>query len=224
MNIFIHGLMGSPSNWNQVVSHLWNDPLAFKSLTIDYMNSLDRNISYVTKEVENSKYNIGIGNSIGCLLLLKVADKFDRLILVAPPYKFLNKSAFATTAKMDELKKELFYDYKKVDSKEIDKAINKWKNKTRDKKTLQRLKEIKKELLEFNFVECYKKNQNKIHFVLGSHDILVPIQEFQDKALKFYPKARITVLPKCSHILQMEKPYELSRIIRQENRDINAYS
>ena len=211
--LYLHGLIGSDTNWKKLINYIY----PAKSLTpkLNYLTSIDEQINYLRKKTQTYETDkkICIANSLGCLLALKMADEYDKLILIAPPYKFFEGSAILSTRRIEMLKKELFFDSNAIPKDELNDSINFWLNKYRKRTNIVKLKELKKELLEFNFIESYAKYQKKIHFVLGKEDKLVPVEEFLNMCKKESITTNLSIIDNCAHAVQIEKPLELSKII-----------
>ena len=178
MMIYLHGLIGSDTNWENLTKYTL--PAKTLSPKLNYLISIEEQVNLLRHKTAayDVTQKLCIANSLGCLLALKMADEYDKLILIAPPYKFFEGSAILSSSRIDKLKEELFFDSNAIPKEELNNSINFWLEKYRKRSTIKKLRKLKKELLEFNFIESYAKYQDKIHFVLGKDDTLVPVKDF----------------------------------------------
>lgn len=217
MIAMLHGLIGSPSNWTEVKKEmassdgiLWNPYLDYMEPTENIIRGIeDRIITY------NNKINVSVGNSLGCYISLMLADKFDSIILVSPPYKFSKGSVFLSKDRTQQLVSQIFNSNEKVQKVGVTEIKKKWRKKLRNIESLRRLKSIKNELVHFDFKSKYKLHQNKIHFVLGANDQITPFKDFVKFISKESPKATIDAIDDCGHAIPIEKPVELAMVIRK---------
>ena len=215
MNIYIHGLIGSPSNWSHVTQNILGNNVC---LNIDYTEPLNEQLETIKSTIDKENIDICVANSLGCLVSLQIADKCKQLILVSPPYKFLKGGAFMSEKRIKELSNELFFDSSKVPKLEMEETIKKWNSRFKTQKTMRELKNLKKELLSFDFKKYYSLYEDKIHFVLGREDKYVPVDEFLKMMKETCPKAQVTIVDKCAHAVQIEKPQVLIDVIAKVSK------
>lgn len=216
---YFHGLIGSDTNWLHLIKCYKDKNIQHINLMLDYLKPLNKQINKIENNYcinKKMSKNICIANSLGCLIALKMADKFDYLILIAPPYKFFKGSAILSPDRIVQLKKELFFNPNSIPEDELNKSIKYWLNIYKKRVNIKKLKKLKQELLEFDFIKAYSKYQNKIHFILGNDDKLVPVNEFKIMHGEYCKNANLSIIKNCAHAIQIEKPLELYSIINSD--------
>ncbi len=221
MILFFHGLIGSPSNFRFVENQLQTCTAGIFNPELDYFgyktNELISNTRSVVRDKGQSSKNISIGNSLGCLVAMELADEVSTIILTAPMLGF---EKYSIPRNKDVIRsyttKLISNDFYIMDvlKQDIDEAVDKLHGVVNDINLIRKMKTIKQEILSFQMAEMMNKYQDKIHIVLGIDDIVTPPEEYCEYARLNMPRAKITVLENCGHAVPLQKPGELAEIIR----------
>jgi len=221
MILFFHGLIGSRQNFRFVESQLegcssriFNPDLDFFEHPMDELIDLTRT---AIRDKDRGRTNISVGNSLGCLLALELADEVDKIILTAPMLNFEQFNIPRDKKVIREYTTKLisnnFY-VMDVLKQDIDESVDKLHNVVNSIDLIRKLKRVKKEILSYDMDSILNKYQDKIHIVLGADDSVTPPQEYCEYARTVMPGAKITILEGCGHAVPLQKPDELAAIIK----------
>ena len=214
-----HGLIGSSRNWAPLSRILGaTDRVLFKD--IDYIKQTVT--SLISEEQRNltqssSRTTISVGNSLGCVIALGIADKVDKMILTAPPYT--KKSNFIPRGRdgVEKYIRGLYCDrpLNISEQEEMSKIGKQFSKIISDRKNIPALRALRQSLWDFDYWKMVKLHGKKIHIVLGEEDHLTPVDEISNYIASNIPEVKMDILPGCGHAVPLEKPERLAEIIER---------
>lgn len=223
--IFLHGLMGTLSNFQNQVSYfsqrgyeavvpllpLYSMPLPTTSVT-----SLTK---YVKKFVDHRGYGkvVLVGNSLGGHIALLFQKMFPERVagIVLAGSSGLYESAMGNSYPrrgdrnyIAERVRDVFY-VKEVASDElIDQVFETVNDRMKAIKTLA----ISKSAIRHNMAEDIKKFDVPVCIVWGKQDAVTP-PEVADKFHELLPNSELNWIDNCGHAAMMEHPEEFNSIV-----------
>lgn len=218
---FYHGLIGGTSNWKAVCNELRDTGVSVQNKEIGYnFLSLKKIIKESEKDLlisPKTEKKVIVGNSLGCLIALGLAEPADKLILVAPPYETASGSLPRNPESIRDYATSLFHNknLNETQKESIVEASAKLSFFMSNKDNLQILREIKEAILDFEMQIYISKFQDKIHFILGEDDYITPAVDFENFREKYAPKSRMTIIKKCGHAVPLERPDDVVKVIKE---------
>jgi len=220
--VFIHGLIGEPSNWDRVV-----EPIAARGFQcyvpeISYFDDdtcliedfSEQVLAKLPNEVLTSR-SVIVGNSIGCSIALYLANHFSEAFLVAPFTKMYSYTLPRSEGNITGLLKSLVHDPSRLRENEVAIHVERYRalldSKGR-KHHLQKLRKIKVSAESFDHAGLYRTYQDKIHMVYAANDEVSPPSTFEQMKLDF-PGMTLHEVPDCGHAVPMEQPGLLAEIL-----------
>lgn len=230
--IFIHGLMGGLSNFQQTIAHfskkyrvivpvlpIYNLPIlstSVKSLT----QWLDRFLEHL-----NLEKVILLGNSLGghiSLLFTKMySEKVSGLILTGSSglYESAMGDSYPKRGNYKFIKKkceEVFYDPKVATKEIVDEVFSVVNDRAKVIKTLA----IAKSAIRHNMAKDLPSMTLPVCLIWGKNDPVTPpkvAEEFNE----LLPNSSLFWIDQCGHAAMMEKPEEFNQVLEQWLTDNN---
>ena len=222
--IFVHGLIGEPSNWDLVV-----EPMSARGVScivpeIPYFDESTCRIeefgeqlwANLPKDAVNA-HSVIVGNSIGCSIALYLADRFAAAYLVAPFTKMYSYTLPRSDSNIAGLLKSLVHDPSRLRENEVAKHVERYRAllDTKGRKHhLRKLRNIKVAAETFDHAGLYEARQDRIHMVYAEKDEISPPATFEQMQRDF-PRMTLHDVPDCGHAVPMERPLALAEILMQ---------
>lgn len=217
--LFLHGLAGSPDDWDKTgkeiekYGHFWLAP------EIPYLHgnySTLTELSAVVRESIPDDFlgpgSIVVGNSLGGSMALQVGAESRLIVLVA---SYTSTSTQWIGRGIDTLDREIdriFYDTKIIPLEKLQAYRTLWQSLTCDRRSFSRLKKIKLAIERSPLDHLYESLQEKIHAICGAQDNLSPLHNFLTLKNRF-PGIALDTIENCGHAIPIEKPIELASIL-----------
>lgn len=220
--IFVHGLIGEPSNWDLVVEPLIERGVNCIIPEIPYFDEdtyliedfAEQTWSKLPHDVVGSDAII-VGNSLGCSIALCLADRFSSAYLVAPFTKMYSYTLPRSDSNIAGLLKSLVHDPSRLRENEVAKHVDRYRALLDSKGRrhhLQKLRKIKGAAEAFDHAGHYDAHQNKLHMVYAGNDEVSPPSTFEQMKRDF-PGMTLHEVPDCGHAVPMERPRQLADIL-----------
>ncbi|MEM7440650.1 MAG: alpha/beta hydrolase [Pseudomonadota bacterium] len=208
-----HGLIGSPAHW-RLLQTCASQPI--KAPKIDYvaepfeaiLERLKREISCVREPVTL------VGNSLGCVLALRLQDLGENLVLTAPPFEFDSSPLKLGRTKISDYIDTLYVRQGIPGLPRLKaEAEVQLKELLSSRAMLRHIRRLKSLAQTFEDPAALAAAGSKVTFVLGADDYATPVAAFRAFARRSAPRARLKVVSDCGHALPVEAPSELLKII-----------
>lgn len=220
--VFVHGLIGEPSNWDRVVEPITARGYRCFVPEIHYFDDhsclIEDFSKHVLDQVPDDVLNtpsVIVGNSIGCSMALYLADRFTEAFLVAPFTKMYSYTLPRSEGNIAGLLKSLVHDPSRLRENEVAKHVERYRALLDSKGRrhhLQKLRKIKAAAEAFDHAGLYAARQGKIHMVYAANDEVSPPSTFEQMKLE-YPGMTLHEVPECGHAVPMEQPRLLAEIL-----------
>lgn len=229
--VLLHGLFGSPDNWDEVITDLSDDYHVYApQFPIDYEpNKSPRDFTTIE---ELSQYTLDfmdehdiekatlIGNSLGGQVAIDIClhhpHRVERLIITGSAGLFERHLTGGNLPKevsrefIREHGEEIFYDPTHI----TDEIVENIYEMLQDRSFVRFLLRIAKSTRDYNVKEELEKIKFPTLIVWGNNDIITPpyvAEEFEEHL----ENATLRFIDQCGHTPPMEQPHEFSRIIRE---------
>lgn len=225
--IFVHGLIGEPSNWDLVV-----EPIARQGYrcTVPEVNFFDESTyriedfseqmwSSLPRDVTDQP-SVIVGNSIGCSLALYLADRCTAACLVAPFTKMYSYPIPRNRDNIASLLQSLVHDPTRLRDNEVARHVERYRGVLDPKgrrKHLQKLRKVKVAAETFDHDGLYRRHQAKIHMIFAANDVVSPPSLFHEMKREF-PGMTLHEVPDCGHAVPLERPDLLAEILLEVAR------
>lgn len=220
--VFVHGLIGEPSNWDLVVEPLSERGVRCIVPEISYFDENTCQIedfgeqlwSALPRDVKGAQ-SIIVGNSIGCSIALYLADRFTSAYLVAPFTKMYSYTLPRSDSNIAGLLQSLVHDPSRLRENEVAKHVERYRallDSRGRRHHLQKLRKIKAAAESFDHAGLYRARQAKIHMVYAGNDEVSPPATFEEMKREF-PAMTLHEVPDCGHAVPMERPLQLAEIL-----------
>ncbi len=222
--VFVHGLIGEPSNWDLVV-----EPISARGIRcivpeIPYFDEATCQIEDFSEQVwanlpkdAVTPNSVIVGNSIGCSIALYLADRFASAYLVAPFTKMYSYTLPRSDSNIAGLMKSLVHDPTRLRENEVAKHVQRYRallDAKGRKHHLRKLRNIKAAAESFDHAGLYEARQDRIHMVYAGNDEVSPPSTFLQMKRDF-PRMTLHEVPDCGHAVPMEQPGLLAEILLQ---------
>jgi pimeloyl-ACP methyl ester carboxylesterase len=229
--VLLHGLFGSPGNWDEVIENLAKDFHVYAlQFPIDYhpnkssreFTTIEELTRYTLDFMDENKIAKAtiIGNSLGGQVAIDMclnhSHRVEKLIITGSAGLFERHLTGGNLPKdvsrefIREKGKEIFYDPSHI-TDEIVENIHKM---LEDRSFVRFLLRVAKSTRDYNVKEELEKIKFPTLIVWGSDDVITPpyvAEEFEEHL----ENATLRFIDQCGHTPPMEQPYEFSKIIRE---------
>lgn len=220
--VFVHGLIGEPSNWDLVV-----EPMSARGCRcivpeVQYFDDSTYRIEDFAEQMwaglpqaVKEGPSVIVGNSIGCSIALYLANRFDAAYLVAPFTKMYSYTLPRSDSNITALMKSLVHDPSRLRENEVSKHVERYRALLDSKGRrhhLQKLRKIKVAADSFDHAGLYRAYQERIHMVYAGEDEVSPPATFEQMG-RDYPRMTLHEVPDCGHAVPMEQPGLLADIL-----------
>ena len=223
--VFVHGLIGEPSNWDLVVEPMSARGVCCIVPEIAYFDETTYRIedfaeqlwAGLPKDATNGR-SVIVGNSIGCSIALYLADRFAAAYLVAPFTKMYSYTLPRSDSNIAGLLKSLVHDPSRLRENEVAKHVDRYRallDAKGRKHHLRKLRNIKAAAEGFDHTGLYEARQDRIHMVYAGNDEVSPPATFEQMKRDF-PRMTLHEVPDCGHAVPMEQPLILADILMAE--------
>lgn len=156
-----------------------------------------------------------VGNSLGCLLALRLSNLADRLILTAPPFDFDSGPTPLQKAHLPRYIDALYSDEARIeDLEDLRKdAESQLKYLLGSRSNLRHIRRLKREAMRFVSSDMLPGAGDNVVCVLGAQDHVTPPMSFSAFLRRRAPDARLVVIPGCGHAVPLEQPGILARLL-----------
>ncbi|WP_281857794.1 alpha/beta fold hydrolase [Litoreibacter halocynthiae] len=215
---FLHGLIGSPLHFQQVMRQLRPSGVALCAPTLDYLSHDLPSLARKVAGDANSSSAVIVGNSIGCQLALQLPIEARAYVLTAPPFDYSRGTVPLRRAQIGPWVDDLYQGKGHIsDEAEIRaEACTQLAQLLANRHNIGRIRSLKAQSQDFLSNPKLKQAQARIHFVIGEDDYTTPVDAFRAFVAQNAPGARITVVPNCGHSVPVERPDVVAKIAREE--------
>jgi len=219
MFVLLHGMIGSAAHWDGLRDHLpgggGSDCYAPE---IDYAaHALDDLAAHLRRQItgRTSGPVVLCGNSIGCVLALRLHDLADAVVLAAPPLDYDNAPLPLRRSDLRPYIDTLVQDTDQIADldRHRDAALRKVGVLTADRAGLRAIRRLKADCQSILTDPRLTQAQDKLTMVIGGADYTTPEAAMRAFLRRRAPAARLRVLPGRGHTLPLEAPVDLARIL-----------
>ncbi len=220
--VFLHGLIGNSSNWDQVTDGLKAQGYECLAPEIPY---LDRKMCSIEEFADHVYQVLGaafrdgqsvvVGNSIGGSVALHLSDVFSATFMVGA-YTGINRYPLPRArAKVRDWLLKIVHDPAVITDAELEYYMNLYSSLIKSPGSLRHLKRLKTAIESFDHDTLYCKFQSKLHIVHGLFDNLSPPYIFKELKMRF-PQITLHEIDNCGHAIPLEQPNKLAEILLKE--------
>ena len=212
--VFLHGLIGDPSNWDMVIDPLRSNGYACLAPEIPYFDDETTRIEEFAGEVMRQIGNVDpdntvvVGNSIGCSIALYLANYFKKAILVAPFTKMYAYPLPRTQENIVKLMVSLVNDPDRLRDNEVSRHVARYRALLDSKGRIhhvRKLKLIKRAADSFDHAALYDRWQAKTHVIYAGNDRVSPPSAFEEIGRR-HPGLALHRIDDCGHAIPVERP------------------
>ena len=220
--VFLHGLAGEPEDFHGVRALLpgWHT----HAPEIDYFSGRFESLEELADQVHaglpaafRDQPCLAVGNSLGGVLALVLAGRFERTILAGSHIElgtgFLGRGRGVLATELERI----FHDPAALSSERVARYEQRWQEFAASRTLLRRLRPLKRMLQSFGDHQHYARGQERITLVCGASDRISPLGRCRELAVR-YPRMGFEVLPACGHAVPIEQPRALARILEHAKK------
>ncbi len=212
MFVFLHGLIGASAHFDVIGARLpagqtWIAP------QIDYAAlSLEEHVAQIATRIEAEAMPgapvVILGNSIGCVLALELADLADHLVLTGPPFDHDTGSIPLRRTDLEPFVRALFTPNMDpaVADDHVAQAVATLDTLTGSRAMLRETRRLRAVSQSFVDHPALGSHDHKITCLLGALDFMAPEDRLRAYLAKVAPRARLQVVHDCGHAVPVEAP------------------
>lgn len=228
MIAFFHGLIGIAAHWTDTRSHL---PPATRmncfAPELDYAGlPMDGIVADMRRQLLARKPRrlVLCGNSIGCVVALRLADIADEVILAGPPFDYDNAPMPLKRGDMDAYIDSLVCNKTAIHHADWHHQVARYKldQLMGSREGLRSIRRLKGECQSILTDTRLGQYQDKITVALGGADYTTPPARVRPWLAERAPRARLTVLPDVGHTLPLEAPQVLAKTLTDAHGVVSA--
>ncbi|MEL7093079.1 MAG: alpha/beta hydrolase [Pseudomonadota bacterium] len=212
MFVFLHGLIGDPGHFDRVVAQMPADaPLYVPELKYTEMGFGE--IGSAVAQTIRARARDGVpvvvvGNSIGCVLALDLAELADHVILAGPPFEFDATPVPLQRDRLEAFVRTLFSQNldEGIVAKYLAPSVAQLDHLTGSRAMVRRTRQLRDIARGFPCHPGLGCTDTRITILAGALDFMAPVGPMLAHFARAAPHARLRIVPDCGHAVPIEAP------------------
>lgn len=212
MFVFLHGLIGNASHFDPIIAELPQEAtILAPKLPYNEEDFADIGCAVahrIRATAHPGRPVVVVGNSIGCVLALDLAELADHVVLTGPPFDFGAGQVSLKRGGLEPFVRSLFspdLDPTVVDAHLAD-AVAQLDHLTGCRAMVRKTRMLRDIAQGFPCHPGLSCQQTRVTLLVGALDFMAPIGPLLAHLSRVAPHARLRVVPNCGHAVPVEAP------------------